>query len=514
MRVTAWMAGRIDVRPPASYRRRALAAACIAPLACGAALACAPAAAAAHSRRGASALASGGGSDASFERDCGFSDAIASGEALWLFCDTQVYKANGEPGAFIPGATAAEGPYVEGEAPSALSEVPTPPEPISLYPYDGTPQQFLPAPEDVYDAGGGPCSGTGRYAASWPSGLTTIPGGSTLLIVYDEVCVDGGFPSVEGLAMREYDPAANTLSSPYELFKPSPSGATLPASEQLGSPIFSAGRLYMFSGTCSQRDELYGDCLSGAVYLMRTLAGPGAYTNPEGYEWASSSGWSRSSSSAASIIGGAKPEDPAAVTVNSYSGEGLVLITETNLGGGYQVWLAPSGDPSPGQWTAGPSAMELPGCSAGHGLDLCRALTGHPEASDSRAMLMSYFDPEANHLEVVGVPWQPSPEAPGDGGPSSLPPLPSRPTSAATLQEGVPAAAAPAPSLPSISPSAPPGQLAAPARGLFSCRTRSAPCPRAHRPAGRLARHPRARRPRPHARRRRRSWHRRDRARS
>lgn len=207
--------------------------------------------------------------------------------------------------------------------------------------------------------------------------------------------------------MREYNPSANTLSHPYEVFKPSSSGAALPAAEQLGSPIFSAGHLYMFSGTCSQRDE-YGDCVSGAVYLMRTLARRSYYTNPVRYEWETSDGWSRSSSRAASIISGAKPEDPAAVTVNSYRGEGLALITETNLGGGYQIWLAPSRYPSAGHWTAGPSAPKLRGCRAGKGLNLCRSLTGHPEISDSSSMLMSYFDPEINHLNVVAVPWRPS----------------------------------------------------------------------------------------------------------
>lgn len=405
MRVIACTGDRANVR--ARYRRRALAAAWIAPLACGAALAGAPVAVATRGDPRARSLDSRPTAGDSIDRDCGFSDAIGRGEALWLFCDTQIYDRDGEPGAFIPGATAAEGPYVAGEVPMALREVPRPPKPISRYPHDAGPQQFLPPPEDVHAPGGGSCSGGDEYAGSWPSGLTTIPASNTLLVIYDEVCVKNGFPSVEGLAMREYDPSANTLSNPYEVLKPSSSGATLPTAEQLGSPIFSEGHLYMFSGTCSQRDE-YGDCVSGAVYLMRTLARHRYYTDRARYEWETSGGWAKSSSSAVSIIAGAKPEDPAAVTVNSYPGHGLALITQTNLGGGYEIWLSPTRNPSIGHWTAGPSGAKLRGCSAGRGLNLCRALTGHPEISNSNSMLMSYFDPEINHVYVVAVPWGPT----------------------------------------------------------------------------------------------------------
>lgn len=375
-----------------------------APLACAAVLASAPAVAATSGR--AAAAASRGNPGASFDRDCGFSAPIASGRALWLFCDTQVYERNGEPGPFIPGSTAAQGLVAKGEVPT-LREVPTPPRRLTRRLRTAGPQQFLPPPERAYAPGGGPCSGNGRYAASWPSGLTAIPATRALLVVYNEGCIDAGLPIVEGLAMRVYEPRTNTLSRPYPLFKPSPSGATLAAARQLGSPIFSAGRLYMFSASCHRRDE-YGDCVNGAVYLMRARARDHGYTSPAGYEWHTAQGWSRSARRATSIIAGATPESPAAVTVSAYPGVGLALISETSLGGGYQIWLAPSGKPSAGDWTPGPSAAKLPGCAAGKGLDLCRSLTGHPEISDSRDLLMSYFDPATGHVCVVAVPWRPA----------------------------------------------------------------------------------------------------------
>ena len=344
----------------------------------------------------------------SLDRDCGFSQQLASGKSLWLFCDTQVYNLYGQPGAFIAGATAAEGSVTSGEVPTTLTEVPTPPASLSSYPANGGPQQFLAPPKDVHAPGGGACSGPSHtYAASWPSGMTALPNTSPqqLLISYDEVCVYSGTPYVEGLALIEYQPSTNSfVAGPWEVFAPSASGAVLPNTEQLGSPIISGGFLYLFSGTCNSHDA-YGDCLSGSVYLASTLPTPSYWESASTYYWEDASGWTHSPSGATSIIAGATPEDPAAVTVASYPGKGLALITETNLGGGYQVWMSGSGNPAAGNWSAGPSGASLSGCSSGQGLNLCRALTGHPEISNSSEMLMSYFDPAIEHVYVVAVPW-------------------------------------------------------------------------------------------------------------
>jgi hypothetical protein len=350
---------------------------------------------------------------ASLERDCGFSQTIGGGKALWLFCDTQVYNARGERGEFIAGATAAEGSYKSGEVPTTLTEIPKPPTSISGYPFNGGPQQFLPPPEDVHAPGGGSCPSAGGYAASWTSGLTAIPGSEKLLIVYDEVCVTPKKLIVEGLAMREYTPSTNTLSGPSEIFKPSSSGAALPQAKQLGSPIFSEGFFYMFAGNCPLKANgeeghgAFGECVTaGGVDIMGTLGARSYYTNPSDYEWETASGWSKSAGSAVSIISGARPENPASVTVNSYPGKGLAMITEKNIGGAYQVYLAPSGNPSAGHWSTGHSAEGLAGCSHGRGeFDFCRALIGHPEISTSSDMLMSYFEPEIHHVEVIAVPW-------------------------------------------------------------------------------------------------------------
>jgi len=96
---------------------------------------------------------------------------------------------------------------------------------------------------------------------------------------------------------------------------------------------------------------------------------------------------------------------PTAITADSYPGKGLAIIEETSIGGSYRTWRSPSGSFAGGSWSQGPSASSLPGCDKGSGLNLCRALTGHPEISTSTTLLMSYFgpDPAVNHVMVVGV---------------------------------------------------------------------------------------------------------------
>ena len=60
---------------------------------------------------------------ASLSRDCGFSTPLPANPAtsLWLFCDTAIYGLNQQLQyhltGFIPGSTAAEGPYTAGEVP-------------------------------------------------------------------------------------------------------------------------------------------------------------------------------------------------------------------------------------------------------------------------------------------------------------------------------------------------------------------------------------------------------------
>ena len=93
-----------------------------------------------------------------------------------------------------------------------------------------------------------------------------------------------------------------------------------------------------------------------------------------------------------------------AVTVDSYAGKGVALIEETSVAGSYRIWHSPA-DTFVGSWTLGQSASSLAGCDSASGVNLCRALTGHPELSSTSQLLMSYFNPASSHVTVVGVPW-------------------------------------------------------------------------------------------------------------
>ena len=108
--------------------------------------------------------------------------------------------------------TAAAGPYRAGYPPARLSEIPTPPTPLTL-PGAGAPQPFLPGPQRLLLPGSTlPCAGPGAYPASWISGVAREPtapeihtGAASLLISYDNYCVTGNADELaaEGFGLIE-----------------------------------------------------------------------------------------------------------------------------------------------------------------------------------------------------------------------------------------------------------------------------------------------------------------------
>ena len=230
-------------------------------------------------------------------RDCGFSAPLPSapGRSLWLFCDTEITSRQGqEIGLPILGTdTAAEGPYRAGSAPGVLTEVPAPSSPAP--PDPGTaglaPQPFLTAPADLtLPATDLPCAGSGVYQARWISGVAREPGASGhLLISYVDSCVSGSDVfTAEAFGLVDYDPAANMLSSPAQVFSTTPGEQLLPV-WTLGSPVFYGGYLYLFS-TCAPD----GGCGTPGVFLTRTLAAAADWQNGFSYQYWTGRGWSPS----------------------------------------------------------------------------------------------------------------------------------------------------------------------------------------------------------------------------
>ena len=172
-------------------------------------------------------------------RDCGYSSPLPgrAGWSLWLFCDTAVASARNRKIRTSSWArTRRPRPVPGGPGAARLSEIPTPPAPLTL-PGDGAPQPFLPVPQGLLLPGGTlPCSGPGAYPASWITGVTRAPGAaasSNLLISYDDYCVTDNFGSLtaEGFGLVEYDPAHNLLGPTGRVFG---SVIGLPAAQVLG----------------------------------------------------------------------------------------------------------------------------------------------------------------------------------------------------------------------------------------------------------------------------------------
>lgn len=342
-------------------------------------------------------------------RDCGFSAPLPSApeRSLWLFCDTEITSRQGdEIGLPILGTgTAAEGSYRAGSAPGLLTEVPTPSSPALSSPgpaAPGTaglaPRPFLTAPADLtLPATDLPCAGSGVYQARWITGVAREPGASGhLLISYVDSCVSGSDVfTAEAFGLVDYDPVANVLSSPAQVFSMTPGEQLLPV-WTLGSPVFSGGYLYLFS-SCAPG----GGCGTPGVFLTRTLATAADWQNGFSYQYWTDPGWSASPYSAVPLRAGT----PLLVWGGDFSatGHGLVLIEQTSVGGNFTIWQATAPTGPWRQITAG----RVP-CSAGKRGDLaglCRALIGHLELSTRSDLLMSFFNPGVNHVEVSAFRW-------------------------------------------------------------------------------------------------------------
>jgi hypothetical protein len=357
-------------------------------------------------------------------RDCGYSSPLPGkpGWSLWLFCDTAVTSDKGTRiDRLILGTdTAAAGPYRAGQAPTRLTEIPTPPAAAAL-PSDGAPEPFLPAPQGLLRPGGtASCSGAGAYPAAWITGVAREPAAASagagdrgqLLISYNDYCVTGASGSLgtdvpgsltpEGSGLVEYDPATNQLGSPEQVFGSTP-GLALPVQQVLGSPVFDGGYLYQF-GFCSA-GTLPSGCAGGTVFMVRVQATPAAWRNPLSYQYWTGSGWSLDPNTAASVL---PAGHPLGVSAGDYTaaGHGLVLVEQTSLGGDFQVWQASS---PTGPWRhlrdgRVPCRAARQKEAAGAG-DLCRAVIGHPELSTRSRLLVSYFNPGNDHVDTWAVSW-------------------------------------------------------------------------------------------------------------
>jgi hypothetical protein len=331
-------------------------------------------------------------------RDCGYSSPVPGRPnwSVWLFCDTEVTGPHGQPilGLILGTDSAAAGPYQPGQAPSELREIPTPPAPLTSA--GDAPQPFLPAPGNLSLPGSTlPCSGTGAYSAAWISGVTRMPlTADALLVTFDEYCVADDMNTAEGFGLAEYDPARNILS-PTVLVFTSLAGFALPQQQVLGSPVTERdGYLYLF-GFCPATVSPTG--CGGRVFVARVVAAPAYWRNPLTYQYWTGAGWSPQAAMAASVIPAGQP---LGVSVADYAaaGHGLVLIEQTSLAGDFQAWQASS--------PAGPWRRILSGrvpCADADGL--CRAVIGHPELSTGSRLLISYFDPGTNHVDVSAYPW-------------------------------------------------------------------------------------------------------------
>lgn len=340
----------------------------------------------------------------SLDRDCGWSRPLPGSktQSFWLFCDTAI---DSQPGTllckecFIPGSTAAEGPFSAGLVPDTLSELPMPPARPRL-PDRNKPAQFMvnPTPKSLN------CMAAGDYPARWSSGLIREPASAhpgDFLISYTEVCVETKQVKIitERFGVVEYNPSTNVLGSYHTVFTSKNKGAA-PPQWLLGTPVLSGGYLYLYSACPNFVSVCKG---GGKVFVARVPARPsdwGSRAHYAFYTGTSGSGrpqWGSYTKAVTDVLS-PQPVGSGAWTVDNYASVGrkLVAVEETSVGGDYQLWSA-SGPARP--WKSIASGRL---CAAGDG---CHALIGHPELSTKSDLLVSYYSTEAHHIKVAAIPW-------------------------------------------------------------------------------------------------------------
>ncbi len=329
--------------------------------------------------------------------DAGITVPLPNGTDLWVFGDLVKYKyAKGawKRNDFIFGSNAAEGPYSQGELPAPLDNVKV----GKLLSATNQPTQFIPAPTDVYmnNGSGKRCTKAhgARYQARWATGAALMPDSTNVLVTYIDGCiVSGSSYTAEGWGFMEYNWSENTISvPPFDVFPPRTDGATLPETEEFGSPVVANGTVTLFS-TSHCPDDYYTTVAANTA----SLENPGSYA-------LSHTGW------------GATGCGPVVQTLGPdlHPEFQLLYLTSPSVGQ-FEVDSAPTAS---GPWTKEASGT-LPGCSntslGPNGLS-CYATQLHPELSSPSQLLISYVLPDygpgvaahpdstLGHLVVASVP--------------------------------------------------------------------------------------------------------------
>ena len=314
-----------------------------------------------------------------YTRDCGYSAEVAAGtgDALWVFCDT----ARTRPTSQFFTSTAARGPTTVAQAPTKLVEL----GPAHEF------GQFIPAPSDLSCPGG--------YTPPWTNGMTARSGTTQVLITYEVFCATASTLTPLRFGIATYDTATRTFTSNRpDLF----TGSPLPKSQRLQDPvIFDDGTgdaVYFTIPECTA--PALGACNSGTIKVARAPIGRGrGWEDRTQYQWWNGTTWSSDAAAAASVIATITPTATSTQRFAGVSGGPFVLLEQTAVDGAFRVWTAPA---PTGPWTLRRKGLKVPDCGAGTGIDLCRAIIGHPELSTPTKIAYSAYRPSDHH---VGVGW-------------------------------------------------------------------------------------------------------------
>ncbi len=190
----------------------------------------------------------------------------------------------------------------------------------------------------------------------------SCPGKTNVFIPFLDVCViDAATLPDRGVGFSYYNWKTNKVSSPVDVFTPSPDATALPMSRWYGSPVVSGNTVSLYT-TC---------CAPGAVSITTIPANIAALSNPASY--------------VSTPVAGLTSSYMLTIAPPSLTHPFLTMYQAWDTDGAYHVSTANS---PAGPWTLRSTGI-LPRCAGA--AQPCNSFATHPEISPMGRLVVSYY---------------------------------------------------------------------------------------------------------------------------
>ena len=347
-------------------------------------------------------------------RDCGIQRAAArAGAPQPVAVLRHRDHRPGRPGARLPDPGRRDrgrGPYTPGRGRARRADAgdtgvgqpaAAPAGPAAVAPARTAPEPFLPVPASL-TCRPARCPAPGRPStrARWVTGATREPGSSGhVLISYADYCVSGPTVHPRGGSAARLRPGGQRAGATGQVFPRRPAGSSAPTAGGTRLPVFGGGYLYLFGRAGTVREPGRGLPGRGRAASRRVVGQRVQLPVLDRPRLV------RTALADACRLTGAVTRGACRRRLPGTPGGGSSAWSSRPVRGGRLQRLA--GDGAHRALAANPDRPgPVPGGEAGRPArsGLCRALIGHPELSTPDDLLISFFHPGTNHVEVAALP--------------------------------------------------------------------------------------------------------------